>query len=158
MQSKILFRALLEISYRCHRILRTLSQRLPFARCGRLHIGCARHREPHERMMYENARGEEEATETLRPRRGPFKPITREREKERERGGEGRGRRARLTGMLHFHPELPLAHNHPPLRQSAKMTAAPEYPFTRGGTEEAIPRYTTRPPGYITSKPWHLAA
>jgi len=33
--------------------------------------------------------------------------------------------------MLHFHPELPLAHNHPPLGPSAKITEAPEYPFTR---------------------------
>lgn len=64
----------------------------------------------------------------------------------------GTGKRARPRGMVHFHLELPLAHNHPPLRPSAKISEAPEYPFTREPAK-AISWYITRPPGHITSSP-----
>lgn len=51
--------------------------------------------------------------------------------------------------MVHFHLELPLAHNHPLLRPSAKISEAPEYPFTRRRRSRGI----TRPAGHITSSP-----
>lgn len=60
-------------------------------------------------------------------------------------------RRGRGSGILHFHLELPLAHNHPLLRPSAKISEAPEYPFTRGGGGDLAS--ITRPPEYITSSP-----
>lgn len=49
----------------------------------------------------------------------------------RERGGQG-------SGMLHFHLELPLPHNHPPLGPSTKISKVPEYPFTWDGGGDLV--------------------
>ena len=59
--------------------------------------------------------------------------------------------------MVHFHLKLPLAHNHPPLRPSAKISEAPEYPFTRDGEGELVVWYNPSARVYH-EQPWHLAA
>lgn len=47
--------------------------------------------------------------------------------------------------MAHFHLGLPLAHNHPPLRSSAKIPKTPEYPFTTGQEKAICSWYADNP-------------
>lgn len=73
-------------------------------------------------MMYENERNKNSQAARDLFSRSCCAKESKEREKER-----------RERGMLHFHVELPLPHNHPPLGPSTKISKVPEYPFTWDG-------------------------